>query len=60
MSDTEVIQKLTEIKAAIEAGNVALNDIKETLKLDRSKMWNLLMLVIGGAFALIGIKLVMP
>lgn len=60
MSDSNMIQLLTEIKEQLKANNIVLTDIKTTLQNDRSSMWKLLMLVIGGAFALIGIKLVLP
>jgi hypothetical protein len=60
MSDNNTIQLLTEIKEQLKANNIVLTDIKTTLQNDRSSMWKLLMLVIGGAFALIGIKLVLP
>jgi len=60
MSDSQAIQLLTEIKEQLKANNAVLNDVKNVLQNDRSSMWKLLMLVIGGAFALIGYKMALP
>ena len=59
MSSDE-IRLLAEIKAELVTVNERLNDLKEDLRTDRSWVWKVLLLTIGGAFSLIGIKLVMP
>jgi len=59
MSSDEV-RLLAEIKAGIDKVNDQLEDLKEILAADRQMMWKLLMLVILGAFALVGVKLVIP
>lgn len=37
-----------------------LQEIKRVLENDRSMMWKVLLVTIGGAFALIGVRLVFP
>lgn len=60
MSNHEEIKILTEIKKTLEANNEVLRDIKATLQNDRSMMWKILALTIGGAFAIVGVKLAFP
>jgi len=58
--DPEVIRLLTEIKTELEKVNETMDEIKNILTNDRKMMWKLLMMVIGGAFLLIGIRLYLP
>lgn len=60
MSETKVIEKLVEIKAVLESNGKTQDRIATILENDRKNMWKLLTLVIVGAFALIGIRLVLP
>jgi len=53
-------QILVEIKAELVAIKEQLQQINNTLQNDRSNMWKILALVIMGAFALVGIKLMLP
>jgi len=60
MSSDDEIHLLAEIKAGIDKVNDQLEDLKDILQADRQMMWKLLILVISGAFLLIGVKLVIP
>jgi hypothetical protein len=60
MGDSDTVRLLTEIREEIKANNTVLSDVKTVLQNDRNMMWKLLMLVIGGAFALIGYKMALP
>jgi hypothetical protein len=59
-SDPQIVQLLTEIKEAIKNVNDGIHDIRDDLKTDRAWTWKVLLLTIGGSFALIGIKLAVP
>jgi hypothetical protein len=60
MSDDETNRLLTEINEKLASINNTLNNIKDDLRTDRSNLWKILALAIGGAFALVGIKLAIP
>jgi len=60
LSDSQQLQQLIEIKAQHISMNDKLEDMKQCLATDRQFLWKLELLTIGGAFALIGIKLVLP
>jgi len=59
MSSQE-IAILIEIKEKLTEMNTKLEDIKDGLATDRSNLWKVLTITIIGAFALVGIKLVLP
>jgi len=59
-SDPQMVQLLTEIKEKLTQVNTVLCDIKDDLKTDRAWIWKVLLLTIGGAFAIIGVKLAIP
>lgn len=59
-NDPQTVQLLTEIKENLKQINACLCDIKDDLKTDRGWTWKVLLLTIGGSFALIGVKLAIP
>jgi len=58
MDDQEIVI-LVQIKEKLVEMNAKLEDIKDDLHNDRANLWKVLILTIIGAFALVGIKLVM-
>jgi len=60
MASKQEVAILIEIKEKLIEMNTKLEDIKDGLASDRSNLWKVLTITIIGAFALVGIKLVMP
>jgi hypothetical protein len=55
--DTKI---LVEIKEQLVSLNQKIEDVKNILQSDRANLWKILGLTIAGAFALVGIKLLLP
>jgi hypothetical protein len=55
--DTKI---LVEIKEQLVSLNQKIEDVKNILQSDRANLWKVLGLTIAGAFALVGIKLLLP
>jgi len=60
MAMSDEARLLMEIKEQLVAISTKLEDIKDGLASDRGNLWKILALTIAGAFALVGIKLVLP
>lgn len=59
-SNDNILNVLLQIKEKIVEMNQKLEAIRMDLQADRSNLWKILAITIMGAFALIGIKLVIP
>jgi hypothetical protein len=57
---SENTQILVEIKEQLVSLNTKIEDVKNILQNDRANLWKILGLTIVGAFALVGIKLLLP
>jgi len=60
MSMDDEVRVLMEIKEKLTEMNQKLEDIKDGLSSDRSWLWKILLVTIVGAFALVGVKLMIP
>jgi len=60
MAMSDEARLLMEIKEQLVAISTKLEDIKDGLASDRGNLWKVLTITIIGAFALVGIKLVLP
>lgn len=54
------LEVLIDIEKKLAEIDNDLKDIRDILNVDRNNLWKVLLMTIAGAFALIGIKLVIP
>jgi len=59
-SDAQIVQLLVEIRERLENINTTLAGFSSSLQTDRTWLWRILAMTIIGAFALIGVKMVLP